>query len=35
MGKAHVLGPDPNPALTRQNMDAVKANSRVDSDNDD
>jgi hypothetical protein len=36
MSKARLLGPDPNPAQTQKNMDAVKSKTdRVDSDNDE
>ena len=34
LSKAPLLGPDPNPGLTRQNMEAVKS-GRVDSDGED
>jgi hypothetical protein len=35
LAKAHLLPADPNPALTKQNMEAVKATVRVDSDGED
>jgi len=35
MAKAPTLGPDPNPAVTKQNMEAVKNGGRADSDADE